>query len=332
MTRRECVKAAIAHKSPDKVPVFIHLAPDGLTKYNDALWERYGREDMKRLRDEGKLENRNALYYSMGNHVCFLENFPWWVWKDLPSAYYKEADAPDFLPETADCGSYEAFAESVRNLREHTDAYVLVEIWTSDFEKAYNARGIQNFLADMAGEPEFAQKLLDFITQKNLEKLEKIVATPDIDGILLGNDWGSQRDMLMSPETWRTLLAPGAKKEYDMIRGAGLDVWVHSCGNIRQIIPDLVEMGVSVLNPVQPECMDIFELKDTFGGRLTLWGGISTQQTLPFGTTEDVADETRRVTEYMSRDGGYLIAAAQGVQSDVPFENLCCLVDTANKL
>ena len=92
----------------------------------------------------------------MGNHVCFLENFPWWGWKDLP-AVYSEPDAPDFLPETADYGSYEAFAESVRNLREHTDAYVLVEIWTSDFEKAYNARGIQNFLADMAGEPEFAQ-------------------------------------------------------------------------------------------------------------------------------------------------------------------------------
>lgn len=77
MTRRERVKAAIAHKTPDKVPVFIHMAPDGLTVYHDALWERYGREDMCRLRDESKIEYRNALYYSMGNHVCFLENHPW---------------------------------------------------------------------------------------------------------------------------------------------------------------------------------------------------------------------------------------------------------------
>jgi uroporphyrinogen decarboxylase len=330
MTRRERVKAAIAHQTPDKTPVFIHLAPDGLHTYNDRLWEKYGREDMRRLRDEGKLENRNALYYSTGNHVCFLENFPWWGWKELPPAYHGE-DAPDFIPETVDYGSYEDFAASVRYLNEYTDAYVLVEIWTSDFEKAYNARGIQNFLADMAGDPEFAKKLLDFITEKNLEKLKLIASTPGIDGILLGNDWGSQRDLLMSPATWRELLAPGAKREYDVIREAGLDVWVHSCGNIRQIIPDLIEMGVDVINPVQPECMDIYELKDTFGDKMTFWGGISTQQTLPFGSADEVEAEARRVTEYLGRDGGYLIAAAQGVQADVPFENLCRLIDTANQ-
>ena len=227
---------------------------------------------------------------------------------------------------------YEQFAASVQHLREHTDAYILVEIWTSDFEKAYNARGIQNFLADMAGEPEFAKRLLDFITEKNLEKLRQIVATPGIDGILLGNDWGSQRGLLMSPETWRELLAPGAKREYDVIRAAGLDVWVHSCGNIRQIIPDLIDMGVDVINPIQPECMDIRELKDTFGDRLTFWGGISTQQTLPFGTEEEVEEETRRVTAYMGQNGGYLVAAAQGVQADVSFENLCRLIDTANDI
>ena len=331
MTRRERVMASIRHQTPDKTPVFIHLAPDALRAYGEALWEKYGREDMRRLRDEGKIENRNALYYSMGNHVCFLENFPWWGWHNLPPEYSEE-DAPDFIPDTIDYGSYEWFADSVRYLREHTDAYILVEIWTSDFEKAYNARGIQNFLADMAGEPEFAKRLLDFITEKNLTFLRKIVQTPGIDGVLLGNDWGSQRDMLMSPETWRKLLAPGAKREYDVIREAGLDVWVHSCGNIRQIIPDLIEMGVDVLNPVQPECMDIFDLKDKFGDRMTFWGGISTQKTLPFGTREDVEAETRRVTAYMSQNGGYLLAAAQGIQADVPLENICHLIDVANEI
>jgi uroporphyrinogen decarboxylase len=77
--------------------------------------------------------------------------------------------------------------------------------------------------------------------------------------------------------------------------------------------------------------MDIYELKDTFGDKMTFWGGISTQQTLPFGSADEVEAETRRVTEYLGRDGGYLIAAAQGVQADVPFENLCRLIDTANK-
>ena len=117
-----------------------------------------------------------------------------------------------------------------------------------------------------------------------------------------------------------------------MIHKAGLDVWVHSCGDIRKVLPDLVEMGVDVINPVQPECMDIYELKDKYGDKLTFWGGISTQQTLPKGTPEDVRAETIHVTEAMSRNGGYLIAAAQGIQADVPFENLCALVDTANEI
>ena len=128
------------------------------------------------------------------------------------------------------------------------------------------------------------------------------------------------------------MLKPGAKKEYDLIRGAGLDVWVHSCGDIRKIVPDLIELGADVLNPVQPECMDIYELKKLYGERMTFWGGISTQKTLPYGTPEDVREETRRVSAAMGENGGYIIAAAQGIQADVPFENICALVDTANEL
>ena len=331
MTRRERVIAAIRHETPDKTPTFFHLAPDGLQKYGEPLWERYGREDMRKLHAEGKLGYRNSLYFSLGNHVCFLENFPWWDWKDLPPAYKME-DTPDFIPGTVDFGSCEVFAESVRNLREYTDAYVLAEVWTSDFEKAYFSRGLEYFLADMAAEPEFAMELLDFITEKNLSILKQIVETPGLDGVLLGNDWGSQRDLLMSPGTWRTMLKPGAQKEYDLIREAGLDVWVHSCGDISKIMPDLCEMGANILNPIQPECMDIFELKERYGSELTFWGGISTQKTLPYGTTEEVREETRRVTEAMSQNGGYLIAAAQGIQADVPFENLCALIDAANEL
>jgi len=331
MTKRERVKAAIAHKSADKVPTFFHLAPDGLQKYGPRLWERYGREDMRKLHAEGRIEYRNALYYGMGNHVALLENFPWWDWKDLPASY-KEAETPDFIPAAYVFGSLEVFTESIRNLREYTDMYILAEVWTSDFEKAYFSRGLEYFLADMAGEPEFARELLDFITEKNLSVLKEFIKTPGLDGVLLGNDWGSQRDLLMSPKTWRTLLKPGAKKEYDLIHEAGLDVWVHSCGDIRKIMPDLCEMGADVLNPVQPECMDIYELKERFGADMTFWGGISTQRTLPFGTTDEVREETKRVTEAMSQNGGYIIAAAQGIQADVPFENICALVDEANEL
>ena len=247
----------------------------------------------------------------------------------MPESYYKDEDAPDYLPKTIGSGSYKEFVETVRSLKENTDAYVLVLIWGSHFEKAYFARGIENFLADIAGEPEYAQKLLDFIIHKNMVILENIVHTPGVDGILLGSDWGAQTDLLMSPESWRQMIAPGEKREYDLIHEAGVDVWVHSCGNIQRILPDLTEMGVDALNPVQPECMDIYKLKENHGDKITFWGGISTQQTLPYGTPDDVVAETRRVTDALSQNGGYIIAPSQEIQSDVPFENLCALIDTA---
>ncbi|MBE6614640.1 MAG: hypothetical protein E7631_04965 [Ruminococcaceae bacterium] len=330
MTRCERVKAALAHKNADKVPSCIHLAGDGLQAYSDRLYRRYTDESLRRLHEEGKISFQHAMYYGMGNHVLTV-GCPWWGWYDLPAEYFAE-ETPEYLPKTIGYGSYSEFAETVRNLKEYTDAYVLVTIWGSHFEKANFARGIENFLADLAGDPEYARRMLDFIIHKNLVMLENIVHTPGIDGILLGSDWGSQRDLLMSPACWRELIAPGEQKEYDLIHEAGLDVWVHSCGDIRKIFPDLAEMGVDALNPIQPECMDIYELKEKYGSRIAFWGGISTQKTLPYGTPADVAEETRKVTSALARNGGYIIAPSQEIQADVPFENLCALIDTANAI
>lgn len=162
--------------------------------------------------------------------------------------------------------------------------------------------------------------------------LENIIHIPGIDGILLGSDWGSQKDLLMSPDIWRELIRPGEEKEYQLIKEAGLDVWVHSCGNIQRILPDLAEMGVDVLNPLQPECMDIYKIKEEQGNRIAFWGGIGTQEVLPYGTPEEVREETRKVAAALSRSGGYITAPSQEVQKDVPFENLCMLIDTAREL
>ena len=331
MTRRERVKMAMAHKAVDKIPSCIHLAGDGWKKYSERLFNDYVSGDLLSLYESGKISKRHAIYYGMGNHVLTV-NCPWWDWYDVPKEYHEDYDAPDYLPKTRGTGSYAEFAETVKNLREHTDAYILVTIWGSHFEKANFARGIENFLADMAGEPEYAQRMLDFIIHKNMVMLENIIHTPGLDGILLGSDWGAQKDLLMSPDTWREMIAPGEEREYELIHSAGLDVWVHSCGDIRKIFPDIVDLGVDALNPIQPECMDIYELKEKYGNDITFWGGVSTQKTLPYGTPDEVAEETRAVTASLSRNGGYIIAPAQEIQADVPYENLCALIDTAKEL
>lgn len=330
MKRMEKVKAAIAHQPLADIPSCIHLDGDGLKKYGDRLFERYVKGKLLEKYQNGFLSRTHAMYYGMGNHVLTV-NCPWWDWYDVPDSY-QEFDAPEELPKTIGRGSYEEFVRQIQSIKEYTDAYVLVTIWGSHFEKAYFARGIENFLADLAGEPEFAGRLLNFIIHKNMVMLENIVHIPGIDGILLGSDWGSQKDLLMSPDIWRELIRPGEEKEYRLIHDAGLDVWVHSCGDIRRILPDLAEMGVDVLNPLQPECMDIERIKKEFGDRIAFWGGISTQQILPFGTCQEVREETRRVAALLSPNGGYLTAPSQEIQKDVPFENLCALIDTAREL
>ncbi len=110
---------------------------------------------------------------------------------------------------------YEGAFEHWKYLRETYDAYLLVTIWGSRFEKAYFARGLENFLADIAGAPEFAADLLNMIIRKNMVMLENFLVSPHIDGILLGSDWGTQRGMLMSPKAWTELIRDGERREYD---------------------------------------------------------------------------------------------------------------------
>ena len=133
----------------------------------------------------------------------------------------------------------------------------------------------------------------------------------------------------MSPICWKTMIQPGEQQEYDLIKRYGKDVFIHSCGNIVKIMEELTQMGVDALNPVQPECMDLSELKRLYGDKIAFYGGISTQRTLPNGTPEQVARETEQTIKLMSVHGGYITAPSQEIQVDVPYENLRALIDTA---
>lgn len=308
MNRRQLVKDAIAHKPTERVPYCIDFTYEAK--------QTFQRETGNRSVDE-----------FLDNDIIQITP-PWWGWDTLGPEWEK-MDSPASLPGVKGYGSYSAFREQLKFLRDHSDKYILVMIYGSHFEKANGARGIENFLADMAGDPPFAQKLLDRIIEKNMVMLDNILGCPEIDGVLLGSDWGSQLDLLMSPGTWEAMIRPGEQREYDLVHSFGKDVWVHSCGNVVKAIPSLIEMGLDVLNPVQPECMDLETLKREYGDKLAFWGGISTQQALPYGTVDDVKAEARRVRDLMSQDGGYIFSPAQQLQTDVPLENILALIDVA---
>lgn len=310
MTRRALVKAAIARNPADRVPYCITFTPDG----------------EKQLR---KLIAPRCVKEFVDNDIIQV-NAPWWNWHQL-GPEWKDPDAPATRAGVIGNGNYQAFFDTLKMLRDNSDKYILVMIYGSHFEKANFARGIENFLADLAGDPGFAQSLLDRIIEKNMVMLENFLTAPEIDGVLLGSDWGTQLDLIMSPDTWQNMIRPGEQREYDLVHSYGKDVWVHSCGNIEKVIPSLIEMGLDVLNPVQPEAMDLVKLKKTYGDRLTFWGGISTQRALPFGTPEEVKQEARRVRDLMSKRGGYIFAPAQEIQGDVPAENIMALIEVAKE-
>jgi uroporphyrinogen decarboxylase len=309
MTKREYVKSAIQHKATDHVPYLIDFCPDAWEAMKKALGEV-----------------PSTLY---DNYVHGV-GLPWWSWHQLGSDWHG-GETPKSKATVIGSGSYDGLADSIKAASDSTGKYMLVMIYGSHFEKAYFSRGIENFLADMAADPGFAKKLLAKIIDKNMVMLENILTIPEIDGILLGSDWGSQRGLLMSPAVWDDMIAPGEHREYDLIHSYGKDVWVHSCGCIDVIIPRLVEMGLDVLNPIQPECMDIQNLKDSYGDKLSFWGGISTQDTLPYGTPDEVKKEARRVRDILAKNGGYILAPSQSLQGDVPVENIMALLEVANE-
>lgn len=311
MTRRELVKAAIAHQSTPRVPYGIGFTQDGEKELQKAIGPR-------------------SVAEFVANDIAETSP-PWWSWNRL-GPEWSQPDTPATRADALGVGNYDDFSRSLKLLRDNSDKYILVIIYASHFEKAYFSRGLENFLADLAGDPPFARKLLNRIIEKNLVMLENFLAAPEIDGVLLGSDWGTQNDLIMAPATWEELIRPGEQREYDLIHSYGKDVWIHSCGNIRKIIPSLIEMGVDVLNPVQPEAMDLAALKADFGAKLTFWGGISTQRALPFGAPDDVKRETRRVRELMAKGGGYILAPSQAIQGDVPAANILALIETAREM
>jgi uroporphyrinogen decarboxylase len=310
MTRREAVIAAIEHQQTGHIPYCFDFTPEAARK----LQKFYGCEDV-------------------GAHIgnC-LRDVPgvWWTFAELPEDRLLPG-VPARVPGVIGAGSYTAMAEAITCLRETTDAFLLVRFYASLFEKAWFWRGMENLLSDMLLHEEFCDALFERIVTADLMSLEMMLEA-DVDGVLLGCDWGSQQALLMGPGMWHKYIGPRHARMFRKIREAGKYAFLHSCGNIVAVLPEVVEMGVQVLNPAQPECMDIGRLKDEFGGSLTFWGGVSTQRTLPYGTPEQVRAETREVAARLGKSGGYILAPAQGVQGDVPVENIVAMIEVAQGL
>ncbi|MDR1734595.1 MAG: hypothetical protein LBR73_06945 [Oscillospiraceae bacterium] len=332
MNKRDLVYSAAAHEESAHIPYTVMLTGEGYNAYGQRLLDAFAGADIKDDLKEGTIDFREAVCLAIGNHMIQMP-FPFWwfdmgpnpsVWQDSENAPAKmcpigRSDTPEHL------AAYEAHCKFVR---EKYGVFTMDLIYANHFEKANGLRGIENFLADMAAEPEYAQELLDFIVERNMEIIPKLI-NPYIDGILLGSDWGTQLDLLFSPTMWKEMIYPGQKRQFDFLKAQGKVRLLHSCGQISRILDGVCDLGVQILNPVQPECMDLDMLKTKWGEKLTFWGGVSTQRTLPYGTPAEVRKETESVIGILAKRGGYITSPSQEIQTDVPYENLVALIETA---
>jgi uroporphyrinogen decarboxylase len=278
-------------------------------------------------------------YYGMGSE--YVDE--WGVgWVSMPYTtpfgvgHYTEprlhplADADDvarYLPP--DPGRPELYTDSERLIAEHGARYWIVgSTVTTIFETAWALRGLEQLLTDFVEDPELADAILDIPYRYHLAAAETLVRM-GVDMIWLGDDVGHQQGMLISPRHWRRFLKPRMAHIIERLKAInpGVKVAYHTDGCVYAIIPELIEIGLDVLNPIQPAAMDPSRLKREYGKELCFWGSMDEQYTLPFGTPDQVHEEVASRIATLGTDGGLILAPTHHLQLDTPLENFWAMVE-----
>jgi len=224
----------------------------------------------------------------------------------------------------------ELYEDAARTIRDFKGEYWIVGVTvTTIFETAWALRGLEQMLMDFALNPELAERILEIPYQYHLAAAKRLVQM-GVDMIWTGDDVGGQKAMIISPACWRRFLKPRMANFIAELKAINPQVKVayHSDGMIAPIIPELIEIGVDVLNPIQPASMDPAEIKREFGDKLCFWGAIDEQYTLPFGTPDEIRREVKERLKTIGKNGGLILAPTHHVQLDTPMENFLAVQRT----
>lgn len=260
-------------------------------------------------------ERHYAEYFYPLQQATKLSDIEDYPWPDFDQAY-----------------RYEGAAERVRQLQDGAGRAVIVALAETVFEIAWELRSMELLFEDMAFRPAWASALLDRITDRRVVAAAAFAAA-GVDVLQIGDDVAMQTGLMLSPALWRTWFAPRLQRVIRAAKAARPEVivWYHSDGNITDLIPDLIDLGVEVLNPLQPECLDQAQIKRDFGSRLAFWGGLGVQSVLPFGSPDDVRRHVREVINNLGADGGLVIGPAHVLERDVPIANILAMKDAIDE-
>ncbi len=366
ITSRERVLTALDHEEPDRVPVDLGGTQTGIMvepydRLKELLGIRTGSEVGNIFLGLARVEEEVLQRFQVDiSHV--LPHLPeswhpriekdnslldeWHIrWQRPPSSHYydmvehplREASMDDLdsfpWPDPLDPGRVKGVEEELLGLRHGSDRAIAAGLW-SLFEACWALRGMENFLMDMILNKDFAEALLDRVTDIMVTMYDRYlrVAGPYLDIVKLWDDYGTQGAPLISPQLFREMVKPRMARMIEMI-GTRTDarIAIHCCGSIWALLDDLVDVGIEIINPVQTAAahMDPVRLKARYGDRLSFWGGIDTQRTLPCGSPEDVRREVRQRLLEMGPQGGYILAAVHNIQVGVSPENIVAMYDAA---
>ncbi len=356
---KEMVLRALTGQTVDRPPVFATVTPQTAKKLSDHLGlpyeepldsllsTRISHMDMltglgndcvgisacaptdhpTRKRRDGLIENEwGMVFKDIGLYNEFAE-FPL---KNAATA----ADIENYpFPDPNAEGRYD---EAKRTVAKYGDQYAVVgDIETSFWETSWYLVGLEKLMMDMMMEAPYVEPLFDRVMEVNLEIGRNLIRL-GADIIWAGDDFGMQQSMLIDPDTWRTYFKPRIKYMFEEWKKVNPEVKIawHSCGSIIPIIDDFIEIGMDLLNPLQPLAvdMDAENLTRLFGNRVHYFGGIDIQDLLPKGPPEKIKSEVKRIAGIYGREGGYLLAPAHNIQDDTPVEHILAMFEAVREL
>jgi uroporphyrinogen decarboxylase len=335
MTSRERVHAALRHEQPDRTPCDFWAEPPTWNR----LLGHVGHGDRDKLLDSLGIDVRHleapapperaldgGTFQNFWGERFIYQTTPWGPLREdtkgalLSASNFAELEAFDW--PTPDCLDRSQLKEQCRRYERHALLYGFADVW----QRPALVRGWEEMFVDMAERPDWVHFLCRTFTDFYLEDYTRAaeITNGRIDLYLVISDLGSQRGPLISLAMFRTFVAPYLKEMIDRIHNLGGKAMYHSCGMMRPFIPDLIELGVDVLDPIQPagSQMQPEVLKHEFGDWLTFHGGLDMQFLLPHATPSQVEAEARRYCEVAGAGGGYILGPAHLFQPDVPPENV----------